>query len=223
MDEKQQLERIIQDFEYIKEKPAMFLAEGAPTIHNFMSGFRVACAVLNYSGLDHAPLKEVMQEHGLDTRSSKQFYDLETRGLSDAEIAQEVLTCNIEAWKRLVDQWPTQQKSMDEKQHVEKIIQTFEHIKSRPGMYGLSGVGLPDVKYPTVHQFRGGFQMACAALDYHGLDHAPLKEVMQEHGLETRTSKPFYDLETRGLSDDEITQEVLACYIEAWKRLVAPL
>ena len=84
----------------------MFLAEGAPTIHNFMSGFHVACAVLNYHGLDHAPLKEVMQEHGLETRTSKPFYDLETRGLSDAEIAQEVLTCYIEAWKRMIDQWP---------------------------------------------------------------------------------------------------------------------
>jgi len=103
LDQKQEIERLIDFLEDLKERPSRNITGAAPSVANFISGFNAACYFFNIPGLGDPPLAEAMLACGWEDTPQKSLYQMKVKGLSDDEITQEVLRYHILAWKTYLD------------------------------------------------------------------------------------------------------------------------
>ena len=100
---------------------------------------------------------------------------------------------------------------MDQKQQIERLIHFLEDLKERPSIH-ITGAA------PSVENFISGFNSACYLFGFNiGMGSPDLEEAMLACGWEDTPQKSLYQMTVKGLSDDEITQEVLKYHTLAWK------
>jgi|RhiMetdeSRZDD1v2_1073273.scaffolds.fasta_scaffold157749_2 hypothetical protein len=95
---------MIRTLEFVKEKPHMFVADNPVTsMECFLFGFRSGCyANTDINSLKHKnTIDEVTIERGWHFSPVPVSIEMRKRGLSDEEIIEELLTIEIEAWRRM--------------------------------------------------------------------------------------------------------------------------
>jgi hypothetical protein len=101
------------------------------------------------------------------------------------------------------------------KQQIDQIVWRLKLVEKRPLMY------MAD-HFPPVSNFLYGFVTACQAFGIEPFQEYrdTFYEVSEERGWKFGASHALWDqMSEAGLGDDEITQEMLALYIEVWRRV----
>lgn len=101
------------------------------------------------------------------------------------------------------------------KQQIDKIVKYLETVKTHPQMYMAEGI-------PSIFSFLDGFRVACASFGIELLDQqyrGIFCEVNEQRGWEYLAEPLWEQMKNSGLSNEEITQEMLAVYIEVWRRV----
>jgi hypothetical protein len=95
------------------------------------------------------------------------------------------------------------------KKDLEKILGVLTHMRLRPGMYFSSDM-------PGVYAYLNGFKTACHLL---GVDISKNESVIwSERGWEAGALHPIKQMQEKGMSEAEITEELLTSLILALVR-----
>ena len=94
------IEDVIEYLEYIKLCPHMYFASETPEGVSAFSWFTQAMQMLGY---DTDPECNIFQERGWGTHSSLYARSMKEKGLTEKEMAQEMLTIHILTWKKLLE------------------------------------------------------------------------------------------------------------------------
>lgn len=100
-----------------------------------------------------------------------------------------------------------------EKNQVEAVIKALEDVRQRPHMFILVG------KNP-VFSWMIGFNTALRAFVPQPED-TFYKDAVTERGWEWSTTAPLGEMEKRELSEQEMVDEFLTIFVEAWKKRLA--
>lgn len=101
MDEKQ-AHAVIEALEHIRKRPGMYFSDEFSAAINFITGFETACRVL-FSELERTTevVQDVLAERGWQGNSTGFLWkEMETQGLEQSAIIEELLAIEIEIWKR---------------------------------------------------------------------------------------------------------------------------
>lgn len=93
---------------------------------------------------------------------------------------------------------------------VERIIEILRSARGRKAMY----LGTIDV--PSADSFLYGFRVGCFACG-RDLSLAVRERVTTAHGWEWSARGPIEEMRERGLSEEEIVDELFAIEISAWE------
>lgn len=103
--EQEKIERIIEQLENIKTRPAMCIGntEDVEALIHFFHGYSAAIFIIEG---DRMPTLDVYHEtqrrRGWQISALGIVPEMKEKGFSDAEIVQELITIEIEAWKTLL-------------------------------------------------------------------------------------------------------------------------
>lgn len=93
---------------------------------------------------------------------------------------------------------------------VDNIIEWFENIRIRPKMF------FGEANYETVTNGLYWFRMAFRHLAF---DTDPKIDVGKERGWESNARGYWHHFQRKGLSEEEMADELIAIEIESWKKL----
>jgi hypothetical protein len=94
------IEDIIEWLENIRSRPRMFFIEESP---NGVSAFSWFVRAVDMLGFDTDPECDIYQERGWRLNSFGYTPSMKEKGLTDKEMAQEMLTIEILTWKKLLE------------------------------------------------------------------------------------------------------------------------
>lgn len=100
------------------------------------------------------------------------------------------------------------------KQQADKIVKYLEVVKMHPRMYIAEDI-------PPISNFLYGFVAACESfgINLYQQYEDIFRKVEEERGWKFASYALWDQMRDAGLSDDEITQEILAVHIEVWRRV----
>ncbi len=96
------LDKLPQMLEIVLKAPRMFFGDEMPSVFNFVEGLRFMYSELDVSDAYYDTFNMVIKERGWRFSAHHPFVEMRERGMSEQEITAEVLTIEIEVWKRLV-------------------------------------------------------------------------------------------------------------------------
>lgn len=102
-----QIRSLIELLEAARQRPGMYIGAAEPArVESFVLGIQVACCVLGEDaspGLTANELKrQVISERGWKWPVQGLVFHLRQRGLSDAQIVDELFAIELECWKRIL-------------------------------------------------------------------------------------------------------------------------
>jgi hypothetical protein len=104
MANKDDIDQLIRGLENVQKRAPMFMSEDQSAIVNFLSGFHAACGFLGLTLPGDKFSDRVASERGWELTSAGSWREMERKGMDHSAIAAELLTIEIEAWKRRKDQ-----------------------------------------------------------------------------------------------------------------------
>jgi hypothetical protein len=115
--DRKQIESIVSRLEHINQKPGMYIGElQSQVVEGFIDGFNTACHVLGLPFNKYSDLyKQVLSEHGWAVSSGSCVLEMRERSMSDDSIIHELLTIEIEVWKRRIIQLENSSEDKEEK------------------------------------------------------------------------------------------------------------
>jgi hypothetical protein len=90
---------LIDRLEYIRARKPLYIADDLLPIVNFIHGFNAACHALGLPSGHDISYEEAVQGRGWKSMEIGFEEELKRHGLTDDEIADELLAIEIEAWK----------------------------------------------------------------------------------------------------------------------------
>jgi hypothetical protein len=110
--------------------------------------------------------------------------------------------------------------TMEENQQVliQKIVDFMKMVQERPYMYASPTREAPHE--PVLVHFLNGFQSACWAAGISFPSRELITEIAAKRGWSDNAMGPWKDMANRGLSEQEIIDEVMIIQIEAWKSVL---
>jgi hypothetical protein len=101
-----------------------------------------------------------------------------------------------------------------EKQVANEIINQLENVKQRSQLW-------MDDDFPAIANFMYGFVAACRVLgvDFYGDYEGNLRKAAVEKGWQPPNYPLWDQMNDAGLPEAQIREEILAIYIEAWKKV----
>lgn len=97
---REQAEHLIKLLEQVHERPTAYLGPELNGVVHFLWGVRSVCFAVFKLSMDDGVYKQVIEERGWNYSAVAPLIEIKERGLSDLEMAKELLIIEIAVWKR---------------------------------------------------------------------------------------------------------------------------
>ena len=101
MDRNEKINELLDVLQFMREKPRMFFS-GVEAGNNFLRGFNIAAGLCLDLPSDDDIRGKVTTEKGWTWSSLPPWSEMKEQGLDDTAIIDEMLSIEIEVWKRLL-------------------------------------------------------------------------------------------------------------------------
>ncbi|MBI5957464.1 MAG: hypothetical protein HY866_01925 [Chloroflexi bacterium] len=99
---KEQVQQIINVLGGVRQRPGLYMRQNQAS--GFLDGFRLALEMLSAMGVPTSFYKEALAERGWEWSLAAPLAEMQQRGLTEEEKVEELLTIEIEAWKKVLAQ-----------------------------------------------------------------------------------------------------------------------
>jgi hypothetical protein len=220
---KEQIEQLIEILENVRHRPGIYIIGGVTLALAWENGFHRGLSLSKGSEYEYysaAAYVLARRDRGwLEEMNNFPGY-LQAHGLNNDEIINELLSIQIEAWKKHLQEIDEFDQGASQREQVNTIIQALEAVRQNPTQYLYGETELAPATFLSgLHE---GLMLFGAIQEQ---AHVPLfEQVKRERGWTEETPDFFHYLKNeRGFSDQDATTELLTIEIEAWKKRLAEM